>query len=452
MTAEEASTAQTSTAPASTPAPAPAAAPPASTETAAHATGDGEPKAPPQQATTLPKGDSKGAIDSKEPSEDPGKTRHARAYAKATGKWPKDYAPTDADLKATGKPSPSDAEQPGNKKRSPDGGGKAGTSPAAPGSASPSREGPDHASSLREQYAQAGDEEGVKLHAADAELRRNGYEDEDLVGLTPARRVHLAASSLKRVEGFRRALGSQNAPSDTAKRPDAAGRQTSAAPSAKPSNANPGHISPELAEQMRDSYVFLEGPARDAANAALDAMLANQARGPSAKPSGTQTEQGEDRGTERALTEEETDLAAGNLEYAQLTVAKTYPWITDPATFARVVKHAERLCKADGEDSTKVLLRGRTLTKYIEDAAAMVQTKETRQSKNAAAQQAAQTSANGANLSGPKPSGAVQRTRELTPQERSQTALRAAKDSKGDPEQNKKLLKQYREELTGATL
>lgn len=450
MTADPASTAQTSTAPASAPTPAPAAAPPASPETPAHAGGDGTSKTTPQQADSLPKGDSKGANDSKGTSEDPAKTRHARAYAKATGKWPAGHTPSKADLEAVGNKSSPDAEQPGTKKRSPGGGGETGTPPPTPGTDASAT--PDHASSLRAQYAEAGDEEGIKLHAADAELRRNGYTDARLMRLDPADRLDLAASSLKRVEGFRRALGSQKAPSDTATRPDAAGRQTPANPSAKPANATPGHITPELAEQMRDSYVFLEPAAQAAANAALDAMLAAQARGVQPKGPGQNPADGTETETNGSLqfTPDEMELAQGNLEWAQQVVAKDFPWITSPEAFQRVVKHAERLAKADGEDD-KVLLRGKKLLALISDAAAMVSAKEIKQSKNAAAAQA-KTNLNGATLSGPKPSSTAPKARELTQQERSQTALRAAKDSRGDPELNAKLLKQYREELTAQTL
>lgn len=447
MTAEDASTAQTSPAPAPAPSTAPTGAPPVSPETTAHAAGEGESKTSPQQPGTLPKGDSKGANDSKGPSEDPAKTRHARAYAKATGKWPKDYTPAAADLEAVGTKSSPEAEQPGNKKRSPGGGGETGTPPPAPGS-----DKADAPTLLRQQYATAGDEEGVNLHAADAELRRNGYDDQDLLALTPARRVHLAASYTKRVEGFRRALGSQKAPSDTATRPDAAGRQTPAAPSARPANAAPGHITPELAEQMRDSYVFLEPAAREAANAALDAMLANQARGGQPKGAGQDPQDATDpeQGSGPRFTPDEMELAQGNLEYAQQIAAKDFPWITSPEAFQRVVKQAERLAKASGEDD-KVLLRGKKLLTLISDAAAMVSAKEIRQSKNAAAAQA-QTAQRGANLSGPKPSGSAPKARELTSKERSETAFRAAKESRGDPELNARLLKQYREELTAQTL
>ena len=443
MDSETASTGQTSTseAPATTSS-ASATSTAASTGTTTNVGGEREASPSERPAGSLPKTDSQGNDSKGTVVAVPRPVQHARAYAKATGKWPKAYQPTEQDHIATGNKLRPSAEQPGDTKAPLAGGTPKGGAPAAPGAAKGGGTAADPKDMLREQYAAAANTDAEEeLYRADQELARNGYSPEDLLALKPERRLVLASAAVKRLDGFRRALGSTQgkAPSDSgAKAKPAAGQS---APSHASRNATT--LNPELADRMKDAFTFLSDADRNAAESFLDAALSGR-NAPSQDPDrGTEDEpSNENRSQGEQFTPAEMELATGNMEFAIEAVVKEHPWAKgNTEALTKIVQRAHRLA-----DSERVVLSARRLTEYMKDAAALIFARDIRQSKNAAGI-AAKAAAAGANLSGPAPKGSTVAPRQLTQSEHEQTARRAAKDSNGDPERNKALLKQYRDEL-----
>lgn len=364
------------------------------------------------------------------------RSRVARAFAKAhlqskgQAVWPKGYVPTDEDRKSIGD-SPSEA--PPAESTHGKGGG-----PAAPASSPPAAKAPPKAEGLDAQYAKQETEEGmIALRQADRTLRSWGYTDETLLVLPPETRVHLSQTATNRVAGLRKALGSKS-PSQPAKDD----RKKADGSKAPPADETGTSDEVDEYDALREATAFLTPAAQAKAMKALERLkeksgseLDNQLDNELDTETDTTVRPESPRPVR--LSPEQAEVAKENLDIARDLLTREFPAAKDDAVWNEVQQEA---AKRAGNPAG-VLLRPKVLLDALRDGAAIVNFRHIKRAKGAPDGTGTMSVSPSGHTAGSTPS-----PRRLTDEEWSSTAMRAAIDSKGNPELNKTLLAKYRSE------
>lgn len=393
--------------------------------TPATAAGEAAQDAATPDSGAVQNGSSNGDMPKAEPPQLTDSEADKAAWYMTVGSWPKGYTPSKNVRAWVEWKKGRSAGVPEGKKGSGDGEPSSGATAPVPVA---EKKVEDAATKLRAAYATIPADKVQGVMEADWYLEHHGVSRETLVDMKPDARVHLAVTLKKRDGNVARLAGQASPRQKPPERPADAAKQ----PPANKADPNPqvnDEVMSDAPQEVRDALSVLD----DAEAKAVVDFIKNKTKQPEAEPEVPDWSPAEQR------------LIQGNVQLLEREAVAEFPWIGQQGAKDMVTARVKAFAESVGV-WPEVLTDFDRLKAIYFDQAYLVQARDVKGSKTVAAQAAAVTATavrppQGRSATGP---------RELSQSEIDRVSARAARDSRGNRQENSRLFQKYMAEARGS--